>query len=135
MACFLRVSGKDLDIDSLLSKISMKAERIWYKGTPRFKNEPDEDKLHLSGASFLTSNEDMDNFDNQVNETTQFIQNNLNDIHTLVNYDNVEDVAIDFAIELRDVAIHSDYLTPQLVKIAGKAGIGIELSHYPTIIS
>ena len=135
MACFLRVSGKDLDIDSLLSKISLTADRVWYKGTPRFKNEPNEDLLPLSGASFLTSNEDMGNFDAQADETTQFICKNLNDIHTLVNYNNVEEVAIDFAIELRDTAIHSDYLTPELIKIAGKAGIGIELSHYPTIIS
>ena len=41
-----------------------------------------------------------------------------------------ECAAPDFGVERRDVAIQCDYLTPELVRLAGLLGLGIEVSLY-----
>ena len=38
---------------------------------------------------------------------------------------------LDFGIERRDVAVQSDNLSSDLVRLAGSLGLAIELSQYP----
>ena len=43
---------------------------------------------------------------------------------------SVEIATLDFGISQRDVAAQFDYFQPELVRIAGKLGLGLELSQY-----
>ena len=131
MSCILRVFGERLDIDKLISTVSMEPDHVWHKGEPRYKSSPEGDKIIYSGAFFYASDADMEEPQIQIEEATEYLNNNLEAIKDMTKFSGVEEVILDFGIELRDVAIHSDYLTPALVKVAGEAGIGIELSHYP----
>ena len=54
-------------------------------------------------------------------------------IQNLIRQYSIDDIRLDFPYECRldeQIFIQSDYLTPDLLYIAGKLGIGIELSHY-----
>ena len=133
MACYLRVIGESLDIDALLRDLVMKADRVWHRGEPRFRTKIDGEVHRYSGASFVASDADMSEFEVQMKEATHFLNQNSLDIERIVGFPGAEQVALDFGIELRDVAIHSDLLTPPFLKAAGALGIAVELSHYPCV--
>ena len=129
MSCIFRVCGNKLDIESLLSIVALKPDRVWRRGEPRRKNN---DKVHtLSGATFTASGADFSEFDVQVEDATRFLEDNHQDILTMVTFEGVEDVRLDFGIEFRDIAIHGDFLPNHFLRAAGGAGVSVLLSHYP----
>jgi hypothetical protein len=133
MSCILRVFGSSLDIGALLARTVLEADRVWIKGEPRFQSKSDGETLNNSGANFLVSEADMSEFDIQIKEASAFLEKNQSEIEKMVLFPGVEGAVLDFGVELRDVAIHSDYLSPELIQVAAKAGVGIRLSHYPCI--
>jgi len=129
MSCIFRVCGDNLDIESLLSIVALQPDRVWRRGEPRRKNK---DKVHtFSGATFTASGADFSEFDVQVEDATRFLEDNHQDVLTMVAFEGVEDVRLDFGIEFRDVAIHGDFLPNHFLRAAGAAGISVLLSHYP----
>ena len=128
-----RVSGEYLDIEVLVKAITLEPNRVWRKGEPRSESKPDSRVLSKSGASFIVSSADMDEFEIQLKEATDFIKNNIIQIQKIVGFNGVSEAVFDFGVELRDVAIHCDYLSPEFVRYAAEAGIGVELSHYPCV--
>jgi hypothetical protein len=130
MSGLFRVAGESLDVDALLSELGMKAHRVWRRGEPRFQRKPEGTVNPSSGASFVASDAGMNEFEVQVQDATRFLNQNAADIEKLVGFPGVEDAGLDFGIELRDVAIHSDDLPPLLLQAAGALGISVELSHY-----
>lgn len=130
MSCILRVFGSSLNVEALLAQTALEPDRVWKKGEPRFKTKPDGETLNNSNASFLASEADMSEFDIQTREASFFLEKNHSEIRKMVVFPGVEEVVLDFGVELRDYAIHSDYLPPKLIQVAAQAGIGLELSHY-----
>ena len=133
MSAYFRILGKSLDIEALLKNVSLEPDRVWIKGEPRFKSDPNSQLNEKSCASFIASDADMDNFELQIKEAQSFLERNLDTIIQIVKFPGIDEATIDFGIELRDVAIHCDYLNPQFLAIVAQVGIGIELSHYPTM--
>jgi hypothetical protein len=131
MATYLRIAGKDLNIDELLSDIDIEPSRVWKKGEKKFKSIRPNETHKWSGVSFCASDADMGEFDLQVQDCIEFLNEFQAEISRMLRASDIEEAALDFGIELRDVAIHSDYLPAELIKLAGHLGIGIELSHYP----
>jgi len=129
MSCVLRVSGKALDVDALLSSVPLQADRFWRRGEPRGKiaKGPHAD----SGANFLASGADLDAPSKQVTEATAFLESNLLSIGRLTNFPGVEHATLDFGVALNagSVAVCS-YLPPVLVRLAAQVNIGIEVSTY-----
>jgi hypothetical protein len=133
VSCMFRVSGECLDIEELLKAITLEPNRVWRKGEPRSESKPDSRILSKSGASFIASSADMDEFEIQLKEATDFIKNNIIQIQKIVGFNGVSEAVFDFGVEFRDVAIHCDYLSPEFVRYAAEAGIGVEISHYPCV--
>lgn len=131
MSCILRVFGDALNVEALLTQLALEPDRVWRKGDPRFKSKPNGEVLNNSGASFMASEAEMFEFNIQAEEASAFLEKHRLDIRKMVDYPGVDGVVLDFGVELRDVAIHSDYLSPKLIQAAAQAGIGVELSHYP----
>jgi hypothetical protein len=131
MSCILRVFGSSLNVDALLAQSALKPDRVWKKGEPRFKTKPNDKALVCSGASFVASEAGLSDFDAQAEEAGIFLERNFEEIRKIVGFPDVEGAVLDFGIKLRDVAVHCDYLSPKLIQLAARAGIGIELSHYP----
>jgi hypothetical protein len=131
MAAYFRIAGEHINIDEFLNDIDIEPSNIWKKGEKKYKSIRPEELYKWSGVSFCASDADMNEFDVQVEDCIEFLTEFKAEISQLLESDDVEEATIDFGIELMDVAIHSDYLPPKLIKLAGKLGIGIELSHYP----
>lgn len=130
MSCILRVSGESLDIDALLAAVRMKPDRVYYKGESRFssgRGEPNK----TSGANFIASDAPHWEFDLQVREATDFLIAHRACMEVIVGFPGAGVLFLDFGIELRDVFMHSDFLSPQFLRAAADAGVTVELSHYP----
>ena len=131
MSCILRISGENLNIDALLDSVEIKPYKIWHSGEPRSKSRPDGKRSTTSGASFLASDADFSEFDLQVKEVTSFLRKHREDITVMAEHEESEYPLLDFGIELRDVAIHGDFLPLPLLEAAVAARVSILLSHYP----
>lgn len=131
MSCILRVSGSNLDVEALLSLVDLKPDRVWRCGEPRRASKPEGRRHDHSGATFVASNADFCEFDKQVDEATSYLERHCQQMASMASFEGVQDTTLDFGIELRDVAIHSDVLPVRFLKAAAEAGVSVELSHYP----
>lgn len=113
MSSILRISGQSLDIGALLSLHSLPFDRIWRKGEPRILKG----KLHSdSGASFLASDADLDEFDRQVSEATDYLEQHAPVIAKMVEYPGVQNAVLDFGFSLYEGNVAQfSFLPPKLV--------------------
>ncbi len=128
MSSILRISGESLDIDALLSQYSLPADRVWKKGEPcGLKGKFNAD----SGANFLASDADLDEFDRQVSEAMEFMELHAPVIAKIVAFPGVQNAVLDFGVSIYEGYVAKfSYLPPRLIQLAASAGIGMEVSHY-----
>ncbi|GMU46170.1 MAG: hypothetical protein AMXMBFR26_09520 [Porticoccaceae bacterium] len=127
MSCVLRVSGEALDVDALLSEVSLQPDKIWRNGESRFGGKIESD----SGANFLVSEADLNQFDVQLQEATEFLEQQATVVAKIASFPGVESAVLDFGIEVRaGFVAQFDHLPRQFIQAAVKAGISVELSHY-----
>ena len=131
MSCILRVSGTELNIDALLNIVDLQPDRIWRRGEPCRASKPEGKQHDHSGATFVASDADFDEFGQQVDEATNYLETRGRQIASMTSFKGVQDVTLDFGIALRDVMIHSDILPLRFLKAAAESGVSVELSHYP----
>lgn len=129
MSCVLRIGGRDVDADALLASVNLPAYRVDRKGEPRLlrnRGPFEESTIHVevSGAAFA-------DLAAQVADAVGFLRENADAVRTAVRFPGVGHATLDFAVEAKDVAIDSTYLPPDLLRLAGDLGVGIELSVYP----
>jgi hypothetical protein len=72
----------------------------------------------------------LEDLPGQIDETIAFLTVNEQQIQALRLFPGVEDLTLDFWILRRDVYAQFDRLPPELVRLAGSLGLGIELSQY-----
>ena len=128
MSSILRISGESLDIDALLSVFSLPFDRVWRRGEPRVLKG----KLHSdSGANFLASDADLDEFDRQVSDATDYLEQHAPIIAKMVEFPGVQNARLDFGFSLYEGnAAQFSFLPPKLVRLSASAGIGLEISYY-----
>jgi hypothetical protein len=92
-----------------------------------------EGKCHSeSGARFLVSDADFDEFDIQKSEAIAFLRDHADVLRRIMAHPGVEDGYLDFGIARKEnVFSQCDFLPAELLKAAGDLGLGIEISHYP----
>ena len=130
MSCVLRVIGEELNIEELL-KIDSNPDTYWKKGEPRLKTKPNEKKHLHSGAHYCVSEAEFNEFEKQKEDVIKYLNENEEKIESIQKLAGIESVFLDFGIEQRDVFVQSDFFPPELIRLAGKLGLGIELSQYP----
>ena len=130
MSCILRIIGNELNLNDLL-KVNLIADTTWEKGTPRLKTKPDGKKHLHSGASYLASLADFDEFEQQISDSIKYLKQNNKLIQEIMSLPDVDEASLDFGINKRDVIVQCDFFPLELIKIAGELGLGIELSQYP----
>jgi hypothetical protein len=89
-------------------------------------------KFHSdSGANFVASEADLDEFNRQLEEATQFLEQHATVIAKITAYPAIESAILDFGVALNAGYVsQSSYLPPAFIKLAADAGIGVEISHY-----
>ena len=128
MSCILRISGESLNVDALLSQCDMVPDRTWKKGETRSQKG----KIYSdSGANFIASEADFDEFTLQLTEATTYLETHASTIVKMVAIPGVQFAVLDFGVCLREenVALFC-YFPPQFIQLATSAGIGLEVSQY-----
>ncbi len=132
MSCILRAGGKGVDVDALLSQISMAPDSIWRSGEQRYPKSATNQKTNEhSGVRFLASGAEFSEFRKQIEEATAFLRENQNDIRGLMAFPGVEGVVLDFGAEIHPPGCASFTFPPELSAIAGNLGLSLCLSVYP----
>ena len=131
----LHVCGEAFDPAPILAKLSLRPYSEYRKGERRFPDNPKSEKRHeLGGFKCEVSTADWI-IANQVNDVIAFLRKYYEDLASLPGASGVEAVWLDFGYECRlngkEICVQCDYLPPELLRLAGELGIGIELSLYP----
>jgi hypothetical protein len=130
MSCILRISGTNLNLDELPS-IGLFPDTTWEKGKPKYPKKPDGKINSSSGARYVVSEADFDEFEIQKTDAIEYLKVNRKELKELMSVKNIEEASLDFAIERRDVVVQSDFFQPELLRLSGELSIGIMLSQYP----
>jgi hypothetical protein len=130
MPCVLRVSGRNLDLNALLDRSTLKAFRTWRQGEPRVPAAANSKINADSGACFDVSSAGFEEFAKQQEDATAFLCTNRSSIQRLTSCPGVEYAQLDFGIDWGRSWIHSDVLSPAFLRAAADAGISVEISHY-----
>jgi hypothetical protein len=83
--------------------------------------------------SFDVSKKDFDDFNGQVEDAISFLQQYDSELKCLLSTHKIQDVYLDFALYSRlygDVINQNDHLPKELIALAGKYPIGIEMALY-----
>jgi hypothetical protein len=132
MAAILRISGVQFDPDGFCARSALEPCAVWRIGEPRLpQSQPNGAKHDTNGMNIVCSDAGFEDFQRQIDETILFLRRYRDDLAKLSRSLAVEILTLDFGIQARDVIVQCDYLPPELIRVAGELGIGIELSHYP----
>lgn len=95
MGCVLRVYGEGLDIDALLSSVNLNAAVTWKTGQERILKG----RFHSdSGANFVASDADIEDFPRAIAETNFFLAQNYDELYKLTSTPGVAGAVLDFAV-------------------------------------
>ncbi len=135
--CVLRAYGEEFDVDQYINNSSLRAYSICRRGERRFPTSTGNTDCHeYSGLKITVSEKEWDDLLGQIGDAELFLNANSTALDQLVAYPKVEQVLLDFPLDLRidgkTIAGQSDFLPPLLLKLAGNLGVGIELSLYST---
>jgi hypothetical protein len=128
MACVLRISGKVLDVDSLVGQLALQPYRTWRNGEARGISG----KSHAdSGACFVASDADLEELPRQVEEAAAFLEAHASSIARAAGFPGVDHAVLDFGVAFGpDTAARFLYLPARLIQLAADAGLAVELSVY-----
>jgi hypothetical protein len=131
MGCVLRASGKHFNVDEYLRNSALQTYYAYRKGEPRFKSNPGGEKKRTTGINIVICNGSFDSLARQIRAAISFLKNNRTEIRRLVKFLGLDGAPVlDFGINKRDFPGQFDRFPVELVSLAGKLGLGIELSQY-----
>jgi len=129
--CTLRASGRDFSVDDFLKGSSMIPDSVYYRGQPR---RPAGSVSSASGANFGVSDSPWSDLPAQVRDAEAFLVQNREELRRLSEWPNLEDLVLDFPVELRadgqQIVAQSDRLPASLIQLASEFGIAIEITTY-----
>jgi hypothetical protein len=111
----LRITGENLDVDSLLAEIDLKPWRVWRKGECRKIGRREGECYSFSGVSFYASDAPLDDVDTQFVAATDYITENREAFEKIKMFPGIGEITLDFGIELRKILINSDYFSLRAV--------------------
>lgn len=137
MACTLVARGKHFDVESFLArtKLPLKKAHCWIRGTQFFTSK----RRYLdSGFSEWVSHDRWDNLRAALRDVLKYLRKHRAELLKLKRTKGVESIDLDFGFNSRvgtkNVAVQGEYLSPDLLMLAGELNMGIALSIYPPFL-
>ena len=131
MSCFLRAYGTKFDVDRFLSKSNLRPCELWHKGDSRLDGRDGGVTKH-SGMIVEVSDNDWDQLDLQVKRAMRFLKRHESEIHRLSSSSTVQTAFLDFGVKRKaEGLMQGAYLPAELIKFAGRVGVGIRVAAYP----
>jgi hypothetical protein len=134
-SCYLRVGGKELNVDAYLKEHPCQVSGLHRLGEPRYKNKPDGPKLDHSGFNICVSDARFEDLKQQIHDAVVFLKDkeHSEQISTLLAYPGVEDVTLDFGVARDDrdeFPVKWYSFPPEFIQLAGSLGLGLEITFY-----
>jgi hypothetical protein len=134
--CVLRVSGTQFDVDAFLDVSALLPDGVYRRGEPRGSSAKPDGEVHAeSGMNISVSDAPWSDLTAQVADAERFLEDHEEEIRRLSRFPGIEDLVLDFPVDQRigrSVVVQSDRLPVSLVAAAGKLGLALEISIYPT---
>ena len=135
--CVLRVVGEDFDPRPMLATLSFEPYSVFCKGDERFPHGTRDDKREKMGGFQCEVSSADGLIGEEVGDALEFLGRYQADLRRLSSIPEIESMTLDFGYWLRidgeRCIAQFDYLPPELLRLAGEMGIGIELSLYPIL--
>jgi hypothetical protein len=130
MGCVLRVYGEHLDIDVLLSSVNLIAVQIWKTRQERILKG----RFHSdSGANFVVSDADVEDFPRVIAEVELFLTRNYDELRMLTSAPGATGAVLDFAVITRPgLVIQTSNFSSVFLRQMTNLNLALAVSHYPT---
>jgi hypothetical protein len=129
--CVLHVKSQDSPLRDFIDHSKMQIYQSHEKG--ELKKYRKNERFDFHGFSSVVSDRKWHDFEGQVEDALGFLKKYEDELHSLHKSDSISDIRLDFPCQCRlsmRTSFYGDYLPPELLYLAGKFGIGIELTHY-----
>lgn len=124
MGCVLRAGGPDFDVDAFLDESPFEPCAVWHRGEVRHPG-----RTPATQSSFNLDVSDGD-LPHQIIGAIAFLKSDADELRRLLAFPGIEG-HLDFGIARRDSYMQTDFFPPELIRLAGSLGLGIELTQYP----
>lgn len=132
MTCILRASGTDFDVDAFVAGSALTPHSIWRRGGSRYPQaSPGGDRHDTSGLRILVSKAEFSDLSLQVADAVEFLQQHHDAVGALAANEGVTYACLDFGAEMSPPDWASFTFPPELLSLAGAAGVAVCLSVYP----
>ena len=125
--CVFVASGLNFDVDSYLKSSPFKTRSIFRKGDIPAKDNPERQSRPDSGFVVLVSSEEGQGLSAQVKTAMKFLAKHEKELDSL-KLRGVDNMLLDFGVELGDEIQHSEYLPPELLVVMARFGMGLVFS-------
>ena len=130
--CVLHVTSETSSFAAFLRETGFPSYQSHEKGEVSTigKRQPYED----FGFSSDVSERELTDLAGQIEDAHAFLRTQEDALRELMSSHNITDIRLDFPYSCRldeQIFMQCDYFPPELLRLAGNFGIGIELSHYP----
>ena len=132
MSCILRAGGDSFDVNVFITKSSLAIDSMWRKGEKRCPNSSNSEINQSSGVRVVASEAEFSQLGEQIEETISFLSQNLEQVKYLTSFPGLESAVLDFGAEIYPPGWSSFTFPPELLALAGQAGVSLCLSVYPT---
>ena len=133
--CVLHVTSDTDSLNEYIKTAGLPVYMAYEKGDPIFPNAKDPGQYEDSGFSCDVSEKGWDDFQGQIEDAISFLRQFETPLFELIDRYHITDIRLDFPMTSRiamnaSYFMQSDYLPPELLKLAGRLDIGIEISQY-----
>jgi hypothetical protein len=125
MSCVLRVSGEFLP-QQFLAESPWAAESVWQRGEQRGHGPAASE----SGFTVVVSDAGFDELATQVQDAAAFLRRHGSEFARLRATTGVSEPSLDFGVAQRIHPAWSLCLSAEFIELAGRCGVGVELSLY-----
>jgi hypothetical protein len=130
--CTLRIWGRDLDLDGLLSTVAFETSDQHRRGEPQPSPAGKGRKYETSGISVRVSEADIDDLSTQIVEALGFLNGHSEELDVARHFPGVDQMVLDFTVGTRPVAVQRDEFPTSLLAELANLKMDLAISRLPT---
>jgi hypothetical protein len=133
VSCVLRVYGRHFDVEAYLRRSPFEPVKVYKRGARERPGSPTIRRRHsTSGCNILVSGRTRTDYGGQLRETIRFLKAAMPAIKRMRRFPGVDGAVLDFGSEMNPEAVfHYREFPEELVGLAARGGLALELSLYP----
>lgn len=98
-------------------------------------SQPEGRKRTRSGCNIEVSRRDRDDFAGQIRDAVRFLRKHTAAVRRLRAFPGVDEACLDFGVDKKDAIVYWEHFPEELIVLAGRCRLSLELTHYPPLQS